>query len=117
MVEYEGLPAICFNCGIYGYLKERCRKNVEVKTESVTIKNVISDNHKMVTVLEENYGPWIQVQCWGRRADKKGINLSVQGMATYKENNKKGSCFNVIANLKDGVLTGLNRIVDVSTPK
>ncbi|KAI9095693.1 hypothetical protein K1719_026253 [Acacia pycnantha] len=31
-VEYEGLPLICFECGLYGHPKERCKRNEQSNT-------------------------------------------------------------------------------------
>lgn len=33
-IEYEGLPAICFQCGIIGHLARRCTKSVAPKLTS-----------------------------------------------------------------------------------
>ncbi|KAK8661593.1 hypothetical protein V6N13_091191 [Hibiscus sabdariffa] len=55
-IEYEGLPTICYHCGKYGHLEERC-----------LAKDNADGSHTMDVVEEpvqkpvERYGPWMQV--------------------------------------------------------
>lgn len=56
-MEYEGLSTICFDCGVYGHLKDQCKKNAETKIESVKSGNTSPSKQDNVAVLDENYGP------------------------------------------------------------
>ncbi|KAI9107084.1 hypothetical protein K1719_022612 [Acacia pycnantha] len=82
LVEYEGLPSICFNCGRYGHLKEACPMNL-ASTGGVQPENSSAPAQKEGSVVTDmlpgenaDFGEWMQVQRRPRRAyvrgDKKG---------------------------------------------
>ncbi|KAI9100091.1 hypothetical protein K1719_024309 [Acacia pycnantha] len=74
-VEYEGLPLICFECGLYGHPKERCKKrDLTMNADSNPVKSgsgqasacKTPDCSKEATVesspesLSSPYGSWMQ---------------------------------------------------------
>nr|KYP64823.1 hypothetical protein KK1_019431 [Cajanus cajan] len=90
-LEYEGLHAICFNCGKYGHRQDQCSPNEGVmvggkmgssemdvdngihgsrmaETQSETSKSLIanqsleSDQENSIPNSEDLYGPWMLVR-------------------------------------------------------
>ncbi|KAJ8774516.1 hypothetical protein K2173_016962 [Erythroxylum novogranatense] len=61
-IEYEGLPLICFECGIFGHRKADCpstlhpRPPVEVAQPSPLVAETPADQK------QPSYGPWMLVQ-------------------------------------------------------
>ncbi|KAL4317972.1 hypothetical protein GQ457_18G007610 [Hibiscus cannabinus] len=54
IIEYEGLPLICYGCGKYGHLKEACGQSQVVE---VAVPSQRQDSNSS----SEPYGPWMQV--------------------------------------------------------
>lgn len=67
-VKYEFFPTVCFQCGIYGHIKEVCPTkivnpipaNTTVPTKSLPKKtNLVIDGK---SENNANYGPWMLVK-------------------------------------------------------
>ncbi|KAA3485757.1 reverse transcriptase [Gossypium australe] len=59
-VEYESLPAICFNCGKYGHTKDFCPLiQTESSSEKTQAENTWTEVEKEDN--EGTYGPWMMV--------------------------------------------------------
>ncbi|KAI9119592.1 hypothetical protein K1719_009468 [Acacia pycnantha] len=99
-VEYEGLPTICFVCGKYGHLKERCKEKGQLRTkaceeesgdpprdsESVHSgsKGPDATNDGKPASPPSPYGAWMQEDLSGRGRDMAGIEGKVD-LAHVKE--------------------------------
>ncbi|KAH9770764.1 putative ribonuclease H protein [Citrus sinensis] len=82
LVEYEGLPMICFSCGKYGHFTEDCGE--KILKETGTTKTVA--NNAPVVVNEKNirgaetggnkFGPWMIVSRKDKPRNYAGNNFS-----------------------------------------
>ncbi|KAI9093163.1 hypothetical protein K1719_027177 [Acacia pycnantha] len=63
-VEYEGLPSICFDCGLYGHLQDSCPSKMVAETRVPTGPSSSSDPIVPDQVAREtpHFGEWMQVQ-------------------------------------------------------
>ncbi|KAK9035110.1 hypothetical protein V6N11_077159 [Hibiscus sabdariffa] len=68
IVEYESLPVVCFNCGIYGHTNERCPKN-QMHEKSTEMDSNMPDPPKQHPPIDP-YGPWMLVENRRRRPMK-----------------------------------------------
>lgn len=74
LVEYEGLPTICFSCGMYGHLKENCdrakgRGNEERGQVSAKEGVEVGDGSGRKEG-KDAFGPWMHVS---RRNGKQPV--------------------------------------------
>ncbi|XP_024042110.1 uncharacterized protein LOC112099209 [Citrus clementina] len=82
LVEYEGLPMICFSCGKYGHFTEDCgEKNLkETGTAKAVANNApVVANEKHTRVAEtggSKFGPWMVVSRKGKPRNYAGKNFS-----------------------------------------
>ncbi|XP_027178983.1 uncharacterized protein LOC113777945 [Coffea eugenioides] len=61
-VEYEGLDAICFECGQYGHIASNCHKNSNnAEGTDAQANTVTGEGHRTERVVPEAnpYGPWM----------------------------------------------------------
>lgn len=61
MVQYEGLPNMCFNCGLYGHGADICREtqaSASVDEVEQLELEVVKDPVQK-SVEEDNFGPWM----------------------------------------------------------
>lgn len=78
-IEYEGLPEICYTCGLYGHKKESCELSKNTAAEKVgegsglEAKESLQDDIVMEKEgdVENLRGPWMIVQ--NRRKPKSGV--------------------------------------------
>ncbi|CAL9031736.1 unnamed protein product [Prunus brigantina] len=95
-IEYEGLPEICYNCGLYGHKRENCLLNAKSnldKARSSQDDEVLGDDAAMSK--EDNFinkeglrGPWMNVPP-RRRPKVSGNGDNGQGFG----NRNQGSRF------------------------
>ncbi|KAA3458339.1 reverse transcriptase [Gossypium australe] len=81
-VEYESLPAICFNCGKYGHTKDFCplpqTKSTPEKDQSENTPTEVEKEEK-----EGTYGHWMMV-------DRKSRSHVRKNNFPKKDNNERG---------------------------
>ncbi|KAI9114721.1 hypothetical protein K1719_014419 [Acacia pycnantha] len=85
LVEYEGLPTICFSCGKYGHLQEACPAKLASSSGEVPLASETNIPKPDLQARESSlFGSWMQVQRRRRlpaRGDKaneaKGIPKAV----------------------------------------
>ncbi|KAI9127941.1 hypothetical protein K1719_000934 [Acacia pycnantha] len=112
-VEYEGLPLICFDCGKYGHVREKCSgKGQQVVVDgNMVVSNPRRDNYnsqseQKLSVSEKKsspetpssqFGSWMQVK-YSRKGNKHsgGKLPKVAG-----PNGTGGSRYNVLVNSDD----------------
>ncbi|XP_039053191.1 uncharacterized protein LOC120195170 [Hibiscus syriacus] len=96
VVEYEGLPTICYQCGKYGYVKEFCNGGSDRASTAIT--KVANES----ITPEEPYGPWKQVASRKQKtiAGKKNSTVSItvedQGIG-------RGSRFETLASVEENI--------------
>ncbi|WOL13471.1 hypothetical protein Cni_G22241 [Canna indica] len=57
-IAYENLPKLCFSCGKVGHYEQEC----EVERAGKSEKKEEKHEGKEIEIVEDIYGPWIQVQ-------------------------------------------------------
>ncbi|KAH9800899.1 DUF4283 domain-containing protein [Citrus sinensis] len=68
-VEYESLPTICFECGIYGYLISSCQKKIANEEVEAAVQSA-----------NPRFRPWMVVAKKGNhRAHKESLGMIGQG--------------------------------------
>ncbi|KAL4310893.1 hypothetical protein GQ457_01G019280 [Hibiscus cannabinus] len=74
-LEYEGLPTICFSCGMYGHLETSCKPRMSNEGTNKSIEIVDTS----ISTPEGKYGPWMQVKPRKkqRAATRKGVSIVV----------------------------------------
>ncbi|KAK8694483.1 hypothetical protein V6N13_072034 [Hibiscus sabdariffa] len=70
IIEYESLPTICFHCGKYGHLQDKCPDTQQPSTVEETIVPPVSSQQR---AEESSYGPWMVVE----RRPRKPLNKQV----------------------------------------
>ncbi|KAI9093683.1 hypothetical protein K1719_027132 [Acacia pycnantha] len=92
LVEYEGLPSICFNCGRYGHLKEACPMNL-ASTGGVQPENSSAPAQKEGSVVTDmlpgenaDFGEWMQQL---PIAPDKGYPLPIPDASFQKKKGKE----------------------------
>ncbi|CAL8997683.1 unnamed protein product, partial [Prunus brigantina] len=78
-IEYEGLPEICYTCGLYGHKKESCELNKNLSDKKagegsgIGAEEALGDDFVMEKegIVENLRGPWMIVQ--NRRKPKSGV--------------------------------------------
>ncbi|KAK8660876.1 hypothetical protein V6N13_051784 [Hibiscus sabdariffa] len=70
IIEYESLPTICFHCGKYGHLQDKCPDTQQPSTVEETIVPPVSNQQR---AEESSYGPWMVVE----RRPRKTLNKQV----------------------------------------
>ncbi|KAL4341260.1 hypothetical protein GQ457_08G016750 [Hibiscus cannabinus] len=98
-IKYEGLPEICFKCGMYGHLSDSCGAVPKKVSEDVAA-SVCRDPNAL-------YGPWMQVI---DRRRKIGMQKKVMGRMGSSNSGKlvHGSRFGVLLEDVDHVEVGRN---------
>lgn len=99
-LEYEGLPDICFKCGLYGHKMEGCLTHVETEKENpemaknqatdATTNLLVASPLIMESTNDIPRGAWMQVQP-RRRPQKQEKNSDHRGNET-----RNGSCFTIL---------------------
>ncbi|KAE8660566.1 hypothetical protein F3Y22_tig00116951pilonHSYRG00405 [Hibiscus syriacus] len=69
LIEYEGLPTICYSCGKYGHTHEHCGKVANVS-------NGKAHEAQYIGKSDDLYGHWMQVM------NKKRKNIGVKNIAS-----------------------------------
>ncbi|KAK8704839.1 hypothetical protein V6N13_048451 [Hibiscus sabdariffa] len=92
LIEYEGLPEICFGCGKYGHSKEVCGLN----RAGLNMEKTACHPEPPV---DDKFGPWMQVSSRKRRPTVmcRGLHAENSGVAQ-----KSGSQFDVLAPVVEG---------------
>ncbi|KAL4361894.1 hypothetical protein GQ457_04G017540 [Hibiscus cannabinus] len=95
IVEYEGLPMICYTCGKYGHSTEVCKKG-----ES----NSSAGAHVDVCDLtpadpDEKFGPWMQAASRRQRKPSKVDNSSELGALKRSNDKSEHGMFDVLSTL------------------
>ncbi|GMJ09121.1 hypothetical protein HRI_004581300 [Hibiscus trionum] len=111
VVEYEGLPAICFSCGKYGHTKEVCGLHTAAATEQNIQQEAVPE--------KEAYGPWMQVSNRRRkpsltRKDPAPVNAQ-SGLAERVQ----GSRYAMLEGLEDGTsgeARKMKKVVEEAAP-
>ncbi|GMJ04099.1 hypothetical protein HRI_004079100 [Hibiscus trionum] len=85
VVEYEGLPAICFACGKYGHTKENCGLLVTDMAAQAPQEPVPSE--------KEIYGPWMQVTSRRRKLPPAKRDAGPSSKSSVVAGNVQGSRF------------------------
>ncbi|KAI9079071.1 hypothetical protein K1719_038979 [Acacia pycnantha] len=109
-VEYEGLPSICFECGKYGHLQDRCPdKMVANNGAPVAINGVSGEttsppepNAPPAQVARETpqFGAWMQVQRQ-RRISGKGHKSNVIPGTSGNKKVVNGSRYEVLGDASE----------------
>ncbi|XP_028786133.1 uncharacterized protein LOC114742047 [Neltuma alba] len=112
-VEYEGLGLICFQCGRYGHRKEACPWKKSAKKVDIQQGGSSSSPPpkmspaKPLPAEEDQFGPWMMVQCTGRTRGPRFENRKDrhEGRGDYvrtdcKNSGKEGQTrFEVLTNI------------------
>lgn len=121
LIEYEGLPNICFHCGRYGHPKEEClewkekeKKKEEMKAASAADgAEIIKDNFMEAP---SKFGPWMVVPKGGLKSNYANTNYrtgqaNMNGRGNNSRNhskanrgnngNKGGSRFDALQEIDD----------------
>ncbi|KAL4340266.1 hypothetical protein GQ457_08G027370 [Hibiscus cannabinus] len=73
IIEYEGLPMICYSCGKFGHTVETCKGGVDATSNG---KHVVSSDEAPV-VSKERFGPWMKAPGRKpRKSPKEGTSLT-----------------------------------------
>ncbi|KAH9726006.1 DUF4283 domain-containing protein [Citrus sinensis] len=93
-IEYENLPIICFNCGIYGHKNDDCPQSNTLKNPMESCKNNVAEDNPNGSGEEKStssevpvnpsFGPWMIVGRKGRGRVSKGGEESAREAATQK---------------------------------
>ncbi|KAA3488313.1 reverse transcriptase [Gossypium australe] len=85
-VEYEALPAICYNCGKYGHTKELCPLlRTEASPGRIQTENISASAEKGGE--GDTYGPWMVVNRKSRKnAQKNNIFITSNNGNGVQEN-------------------------------
>ncbi|EOX93810.1 Uncharacterized protein TCM_002747 [Theobroma cacao] len=89
-IEYEGLPRICFNCGMYEHTKEVCTK----QAISPASKEYPQESTQRIEAEESIYGPWMIASRRKQRRNKSRSNQRV--MVAINRVEHKGSRFSIL---------------------
>ncbi|KAK9181069.1 hypothetical protein WN944_024206 [Citrus x changshan-huyou] len=81
-IEYENLPIICFNCGIYGHKNDDCPQSNTLKNPTESCENNVAEDNpgggeekssSSEVPVNPSFGPWMIVSRKGRgRVSKEG---------------------------------------------
>ncbi|KAK8644341.1 hypothetical protein V6N13_123651 [Hibiscus sabdariffa] len=74
VVEYESMPVVCFNCGIYGHNSDLCPCN---KRDEDNIPHKVSQD-KPKPKQPESFGPWMLVDRKQQRQPRKPIAVDTK---------------------------------------
>ncbi|KAK9042088.1 hypothetical protein V6N11_017167 [Hibiscus sabdariffa] len=88
-VEYESLPMVCFKCGTYGHVTERCPLT-QVNAGDTTVQTSPMACRKVIP--SEPFGPWMLVERRQRRQNKPAVPIETHVATTPPQ----GSRFNPI---------------------
>ncbi|KAI9074584.1 hypothetical protein K1719_043425 [Acacia pycnantha] len=82
-VEYEGLPSICYDCGMYGHLQASCPAKTTLISGGKPDSSANGVTNAPIPVQPEretsDFGAWMQVQRRRRTYDRGGKTNSASG--------------------------------------
>lgn len=123
LVEYEGLPTICYGCGRYGHLEEACSLRAQVAstqktpatpqaTDSVSMEQPAHISVEAVVLAKQAFGDWMQVKPHHGRPSKAARR---DGPSSFPSGVRDGSRFTVLDSLErvDDHRTGNPRTEDI----
>lgn len=107
LVEYEGLPTICYNCGCYGHLEEACppRNRQTPPTTGPMANDHRSSTATVVTANdaaareERAFGEWMKV----KPRNGRHARIIRNDQDAFRSNAESGSRFNLLASLDSRV--------------
>ncbi|KAH9706363.1 hypothetical protein KPL70_012184 [Citrus sinensis] len=108
LVQYEGLPMICFSCGKYGHFTEDCGEKDMMGTgivKSVANNAPVVANEKNIRAAEmggNKFGPWMVVSRIGKTGNYAGKNFSHGTVEEQPNGQPSNSRFAVLASQDPG---------------
>ncbi|KAH9661422.1 reverse transcriptase domain-containing protein [Citrus sinensis] len=108
LVEYEGLPMICFSCGKYGHFTEDCGEKNMMGTgivKSVANNAPVVANEKNIRAAEtggNKFGPWMVVSRKGKTGNYASKNFSHGTVEEQPNGQPSNSRFAVLASQDPG---------------
>ena len=107
-IEYENLPIICFNCGIYGHKNDDCPQSNTLKNPMESCKNNVAEDNPNGSGEEKStssevpvnpsFGPWMIVGRKGRGRVCKGGGYTKNFNRFRDGKSEGGSRFEVLEN-------------------
>lgn len=107
LVEYEGLPTICYSCGRYGHLQEACHLRAQVPISPMSLVTPQPNEHLPPAASansgkeargDQPFGEWMMVKPRNRRPPRVPRG---DGLNPFHSDDRGGSRFSPLASINN----------------